>query len=112
MQSPGQDHQDAIVNKRKVMKVRLGVPEAPRIEAVAPVDLRKVKADRLRIGILDNRKGNADRLLQLLVEGISAAIPVSAVIALRKATPSMPAPAPFFDQLVAETDFVISAMGD
>ena len=94
------------------MMVRLGVPEAPRVEAAVPMKVREMKRERLRLGILDNRKGNADLLLQLLVEGISALIPVSSVIALRKATPSMPAPAPYLDQLSAETDFVISAMGD
>jgi hypothetical protein len=37
---------------------------------------------------------------------------IASVVALRKSSPALPAPAAMLDQLAAEADFVVSAMGD
>lgn len=93
-------------------KVLLVVPEAPTAAAVAAVIERKIGAGGLRLGILDNSKGNADHLLRFIAEGIKAALPVKSVVSLRKASVSLPAPGEILDQLTAEADFVVSAMAD
>jgi len=46
------------------------------------------------------------------VEGVKALLPVASVIALRKDSVSLPAPADILDRLAAESDYVISAMAD
>jgi len=66
----------------------------------------------LRLGVLDNSKGNADHLLRFLIEGVRAALPIASVVALRKDSVSLPAPAGILDQLAAEADCVVSAMAD
>ena len=93
-------------------KVLLVVPEAPTAAAAAAVTERGIKAGGLRLGILDNSKGNADHLLRFIAEGIKAALPVTSVVSLRKSSVSLPAPGEILDQLTAEADFVISAMAD
>ncbi|MBI3045667.1 MAG: hypothetical protein HYY78_22900 [Betaproteobacteria bacterium] len=93
-------------------KVTLVVPEAPVRAAAAAAASRKAGKGGLRLGVLDNSKGNADHLLEFIVEGVKAAVPVASVVALRKATVSLPAPKDILDQLAAEADFVVSAMAD
>jgi len=93
-------------------KVVLVVPVAPAPETAPPAEQRKVAAGGVRLGILDNSKGNADHLLGFIVEGVKKLLPVTSVVALRKASVSIPAPADVIDRLVAETDFVVSAMAD
>ena len=49
----------------------------------------------------------------LILMGILLALlPVASVVALRKDSVSLPAPAAILDQLAAESDYVLSAMGD
>jgi hypothetical protein len=67
---------------------------------------------RLRLGVLDNSKGNADHLLRFIVEGVKAALPVASVVMTRKGSVSLPAPADVLDRLTREADFVVSAMAD
>jgi len=93
-------------------KVLLVVPEAPAGAAPAPLAARQIKAGGLRLGILDNSKGNADHLLRFIAEGIQAALPVASVVSLRKNSVSLPAPAGVLDRLGQEADFVVSAMAD
>ena len=64
-------------------KVKLVVPEAPVPATAAAKAQRKFAQGGLRLGILDNSKGNADH-----------------------------APDNMLDQLAKEADFVVSAMGD
>ncbi len=66
----------------------------------------------LRLGVLDNSKGNADHLLASLVERLRAEIPLSAVVGARKATSSLPATDQVLTRLAQETDCVVAAMGD
>ena len=93
-------------------KVLLVVPEAPVPEAAAVAARRKSGRGGLRLGVLDNSKGNADHLLRFIVEGVKAAVPVASVVLTRKGSVSLPAPAEVLDRLAAEADFVVSAMAD
>ncbi len=93
-------------------KITLVVPEAPAPESATTVAQRGVEKTGLRLGILDNSKGNADHLLRFLVEGVRAAMPIASVVALRKHSPALPAPGAILDQLAAEADYVVSAMAD
>jgi len=93
-------------------KVTLVVPEAPLPEAAAAAGMRKAGNGGLRLGVLDNSKGNADHLLRFIAEGVKAAMPIASVVLTRKGSVSLPAPADVLDKLTAEADFVVSAMAD
>ena len=93
-------------------KVILVVPEAPVPVTAVAAGSRMAGKGGLRLGVLDNSKGNADYLLKFIVEGVTAAVPVASVVSLRKDTVSLPAPGAILDQLAAEADFVVSAMAD
>ena len=95
-----------------VQKVLLVVPEAPAPAATAVVDERRIAKGGIRLGVLDNSKGNADHLLRFIVEAVQASVPVSSVVSLRKASVSLPAPGEILDQLTGEADVVVSAMAD
>ena len=88
------------------------VPAAPVRQQQAVIASRKASAGGLRLGILDNSKGNADHLLGMLVEGVRAAFPVSSVLTLRKGSAAAGAKSEVIDDLAANADFVISAMAD
>jgi hypothetical protein len=93
-------------------RITLVVPEAPVAAAAAAGERRRAGGSGLRLGILDNSKGNADHLLRFIVEGVKAARPVASVVMTRKGSVSLPAPAEVLDQLTREADFVVSAMAD
>lgn len=93
-------------------KVLLVVPEAPVPAAAAAAESRKAGKGGLRLGVLDNSKGNADHLLRFIVDGVKAALPVASVVMTRKGSVSLPAPGGILDQLAAEADVVVSAMAD
>ena len=93
-------------------KVLLVVPEAPAPAGKALVDERRIEKKGIRLGVLDNSKGNADHLLKFIVEGVKSAVPVASVVSLRKASVSLPAPGDILDQLTGEADVVVSAMAD
>jgi hypothetical protein len=96
-----------------VAKVKIVIPEAPVPEAEgSKADARKVAKEGVRLGVLDNSKGNADHLLRFIVEGVKQSVPVTSVVALRKSSVSLPASDAMLDQLTAEADFVVSAMAD
>ena len=93
-------------------KVTLVIPEAP-VPASAPiVEQRKAAKGGVRLGILDNGKGNADHLLRFLVEGLKGLTPVASVFSVRKASVALGASTEILDQLAAEADVVVSAMAD
>ena len=87
-------------------------PEAPVAAAALATAHRVAGAGGLRLGILDNGKGNADHLLAFLIEGLRAEMPVASVITRRKPSASRPADAQSLDDLAREADCVISAMAD
>ena len=93
-------------------KILLVVPEAPTQQASGGQTRRVIKGGKLRIGVLDNSKSNADHLLRMLIEGLKAHTEVASVVSLRKASVSEPANAQMLDQFVREADIVVSAMAD
>ena len=95
-------------------RVKLVVPYAPPPvqAAVATVTQRNVGSHGIRLGILDNSKSNADHLLQMIVEGVRAQMPLAAVVRKRKPYVSMAAPPETLNELAREADVVISAMAD
>jgi hypothetical protein len=93
-------------------KVLLVVPEAPAPGGTAVLDERRIHTGGIRLGVLDNSKGNADHLLRFIVEGVKSRVPVASVVALRKASVSLPAPGDILDRLAREADVVVSAMAD
>lgn len=93
-------------------KVVLLVPEAPAPEVSAVQDAPQAKLAQIRLGVLDNSKSNADHLLRFVTEGLKSELPIGSVVATRKGNVSLPAPREIIDQLAAECDFVVSAMGD
>lgn len=93
-------------------KVFLISPEAPLHQFDDAGEARQIKAGGIRLGTLDNTKGNADHLLAFVIDGMRKLLPVTSVVALRKNNPSTPASKQVLDQFVAEADFVVSAMAD
>ena len=87
-------------------------PEAPAPAAQAPQAHRARQGAGLRLGLLDNSKSNADHLFKFLVDGIRAAMPIAAIVSLRKPLPSLAADSGVIEQLAAEADLVVSAMAD
>ena len=92
--------------------IRLVVPEARAPESSAPAAQRSIAKGGIRLGTLDNTKGNADHLLAFVIDGMRKLLPVASVVALRKYNPSTPASKQMLDQFAAEADFVVSAMAD
>ena len=93
-------------------KIQLVVPEAPSPAATAVVNERRIEKKGIRLGVLDNSKGNADHLLKFIVDSVKASVPVTSVVIQRKGSVSLPAPAEILDKLAEEADVVISAMAD
>ena len=93
-------------------KISIVVPDAPP-EEVAQLKANRTVGDQgIRLGVLDNSKGNADYLLRFIVDSVKATVPVASVVSLRKASVSLPAPAEILDRLARDADVVISAMAD
>ena len=94
--------------------IRLVIPAAPvpGQSSGGQVAQRSIKEKGIRLGVLDNSKGNADHLLAMIVEAVRAEMPVASVVSLRKPHVTYPASKEMLDQLAAETDFVLSAMAD
>jgi hypothetical protein len=64
------------------------------------------------IGLLDNSKPNADTLGERFAELLKERYGVARVIARRKITAQAGAPKEYLDELAAESDFVLSGLGD
>jgi hypothetical protein len=94
--------------------VRLVIPYAPpTVQAAKDASAqRHIGAKGIRLGVLDNSKGNADHLLKMIVEGVRREMPLTSVAFARKPIVSMAAPTEILDQLAREADIVISAMAD
>lgn len=92
--------------------IRLVIPEEPIAATAAERATRPIDKRALRLGLLDNAKGNADHLLAQLAKRLKEEFPVASVVVKRKPGASKPAEARVLDELVRESDFVISAMAD
>ena len=93
-------------------KTFLVVPDAPAEDVAQLKPDRKLGVGGIRLGVLDNSKGNADHLLNLIVEGVKKEFKVDTVVIRRKPTSSRPATDRILDELEQEADLVISAMAD
>jgi len=93
-------------------KIFLVVPDAP-VENVAQLKSSRALSDGgIRLGALDNSKGNADHLLNFIIEGVKKEFKVDSVVMKRKPASSGPATGQMLDELAEEADLVISAMAD
>lgn len=93
-------------------QIFLVVPDAP-VEMAEQLNAnRQLGASGIRLGILDNTKGNADHLLNMIIEGVKKEFKVDSVVMTRKAASSRPAAEDILDKLAKEADLVVSAMAD
>lgn len=93
-------------------KIFLVVPEAPAEDVAQLKASRALSGAGIRMGVLDNTKGNADHLLNFIIEGVKKEFKVDSVVMTRKAASSGPATDAILDQLTREADLVVSAMAD
>ena len=93
-------------------KIFIVAPDAPMEEAVQLKPERTLGSGGIRLGVLDNSKGNADYLLDLIVEGVKKEFKVDSVVIKRKPSSSRPATDQVLDDLAREADLVVSAMAD
>ena len=77
-------------------------PIAPRVE----------RLEGLRLAVLDNTKWNANRLLRKATEKLAAAHRFGAVTHYRKESFSREAAPELLDAIVADSDIVLTAIGD
>ena len=94
---------------RKILYVS---PHAPVVRAEEVVRSIAPTAGGLRIGILDNGKGNADHLLGFLIEGLRGQMSLDAVVAQRKTAASRAALPHMLEAFAGKVDCVISAVAD
>ena len=93
-------------------KIFLVVPDAPLDEVVQVKPDRTLGTHGIRLGVLDNSKGNADHLLNFIVEGVKNEFKVDSVVVKRKSASSAGATPQILDELAKEADLVVSAMAD
>lgn len=78
-----------------------------------PLAARKASLEGLRLGILDNSKWNANKLLRGASEALSGEIDFAAVnYYVKKHGFSTDAPPELIEQIVEENDIVLTAIGD
>jgi hypothetical protein len=92
-------------------KIYIVAPDAPP-EATEQLRAERTLGSGIRLGVLDNSKGNADYLLQFIVDELKSSVPIDSVVSLRKPSVSLPAPSDMLDKLADEADVVVSAMAD
>ena len=76
------------------------------------VSARVRKLDGLRLGILDNTKWNANKLLRSVRDQLQARHPMAAVNYYRKESFSRFAAPELIEQIRAENDIALTAIGD
>lgn len=73
---------------------------------------RLATLDGVRLGVLDNTKWNASKLLRQVVANLEADLTFAGVSHYAKSSFSRTAPAELLDRIAAESDAVITAIGD
>ena len=68
--------------------------------------------DGVRLGVLDNTKWNASKLLRQVVAGLEAGVTLAEVNRYEKESFSRPGQPDLLDRIAAENDAVITAIGD
>ena len=66
-------------------KIFLVAPDAPTEDVAQLKTSRALSGAGIRMGVLDNTKGNADHLLNFIVEGVKKEFKIDSVIVTRKA---------------------------
>ncbi len=94
------------------MTTRIYAPEgppgaAPRAPAATPAVLAG-----LRVGVLDNRKPNARRLLTVLAERVAARTGAQVTLVTEKANAAVRGEAEVLARLRAEADVILTGSGD
>jgi len=92
--------------------VDLVIPESPAPVATNKAPRAHDGSSAPRIGVLDNSKGNADHLLEMLTSDLQLELGAKVMVSLRKPHPSISATKEVLDQLAEEADFVFGAMAD
>jgi hypothetical protein len=95
-----------------MQKIFIVAPDAPLEQTEQLQANRKLGSGGIRLGVLDNSKGNADHLLNMIVEGVKKEFDVGSVVYRRKPASSAPATDEILDELATEADLVVSAMAD
>jgi len=85
-----------------------GVVEA----AATPLAARIGDLTGRRLGVLDNTKWNAGRLLRKIVARLEAQAPLAAVNYYRKESFSKDADPTLIERIAADNDIVLTAIGD
>ena len=81
---------------------------------IAPIALseRVVALDGLRLGVLDNTKWNANRLLRKTVARLQQEVSFAAVNYYRKESFSKEADPALIAEIAADNDIILTAIGD
>lgn len=82
---------------------------ASAVPARAP---RSASLEGLRIGLLENTKRNADRILAALGEELAARNGLASLVHRTKQVFAMPLPADLVEELIIECDVVVIGVGD
>jgi hypothetical protein len=83
------------------------------VEAQAkPLAPRVARLDGLRLGVLDNTKWNANKLLRELRDQLKAAHPLAEVHYYRKESFSKFAAPQLIEEIRRDNDIVVTAIGD
>jgi len=88
-------------------------PIGKSAEAPSKLSLRKFSGlDGKTIGLLDNGKPNADRVLDAIAELLQERYQVKEVVRRHKGNVSLPAPATIMEDLIEKSDVIIAGVGD
>jgi hypothetical protein len=79
---------------------------------ITPLAVRKIGLDGLRLGILDNAKWNANKLLRGAAAALGETVKFAAVNYYVKQSFSKDAPPELIAQISAENDIALTAIGD
>lgn len=82
--------------------VTQSIAAAPRVRSL----------DGLVVGLLDNNKWNAQRLLRQLDTDLRARYDIKDIVVRRKPYFSRPAPAEMIEELASQADVVVTALAD
>ena len=87
------------------------VYEEARVDEV-PMAPRKMPAEPVVIGVIDNAKNNAKELLTYLAEGLRDRLPVADIVVHSKSAAGKPIDADDAETLAARSHLIISGLGD
>lgn len=83
-------------------------PEAVKAAMTSRLDTLDGKV----VGLLDNAKPNSDKVLDMVAEILAKKYKLAGIIRRRKPAPSRGVPPETLEELVKESDFVITGVGD